>query len=110
MAGKQTFKTVLEKHARSEATGITVPFDVEEVFGAKRVPVKGSIGGAQYRSTVTRMSGKYVLAVPKVFRDAAGIKAGETVEVTIERDTEKRTVGIPEDLAGALEKCGLRAA
>ena len=110
MAEKQTFKTVLEKHARSEATAISVPFDVEKVFGAKRVPVKVSIGRAEYRSTVTRMSGKYVLAVPKVFRDAAGIKAGETVEVTIERDTEKRTVGIPEDLAAALEKSGLRAA
>ncbi|MEO6655772.1 MAG: DUF1905 domain-containing protein [Pyrinomonadaceae bacterium] len=40
MTEKQTFKTVLEKHPGMEATGITIPFDVEKVFGAKRVPVK----------------------------------------------------------------------
>ena len=71
MAEKQTFKTVLEKHPKMDATGITIPFDVEKVFGAKRVPVKVSINGAEYRSTIARMGGKYMLVIPKVFRDAA---------------------------------------
>ncbi|MDQ3490473.1 MAG: DUF1905 domain-containing protein, partial [Acidobacteriota bacterium] len=37
------------------ATGITIPFDVENVFGAKRFPVKASINGANYRRSVVRM-------------------------------------------------------
>lgn len=37
MAEKQTFKTKLEKHENMDAAGITIPFDVEQVFGAKRV-------------------------------------------------------------------------
>lgn len=104
MAEKQTFDTVLEKHENMEATGITIPFDVEKVFGAKRVPVKVRINDAEYRSTVFRMGGKYMMAVPKVFREAAGIKAGEKITVTMEKDLEKRTVEVPKDLAEALKK------
>lgn len=40
MAEKQIFKTVLEQHKGMDATGITILFDVEKVFGAKRVPVR----------------------------------------------------------------------
>jgi hypothetical protein len=103
MAEKQTFDTVLEKHEHIDATGITVPFDVEKVFGAKRVPVKAWINGAEYRGSVFRMGGKYMMAVPKVFRAAAGIKAGEKITVTIEKDTAKRAVELPPDLAEALK-------
>ncbi len=107
MAEKQIFEVVLEKHENMEATGITIPFDVEKVFGAKRVPVKVSINGAEYRSTIMKMGGKYMMAVPKVFREAAEIKAGELVTVTMEKDTEKRAVEVPKDLAEALKKADL---
>ena len=107
MAEKQTFDTVLEKHEHIDATGITIPFDVEKVFGAKRVPVKAWINGAEYQGSVFRMGGKYMMAVPKVFREAAGIKAGEKITVTIEKDAGKRTVELPPDLAEALKNAGL---
>ena len=99
MAEKQTFETVLEKHPGMEATGITIPFDVEKVFCAKRVPVKASINGADYRGSIVRMGGVFCLGIPKAFRDKAGIKAGDHVVVTIERDTEERSVVVPKDLA-----------
>jgi bifunctional DNA-binding transcriptional regulator/antitoxin component of YhaV-PrlF toxin-antitoxin module len=104
MAEKQIFTVVLEKHEKMEATGITIPFDVETVFGAKRVPVKATINGAEYKGTVVRMGGKYMLGIPKVFRDAAGIKAGDNIVVTLERDSEERTVTPPPDLAAELSK------
>lgn len=107
MAEKQIFDARLEKHPNMEATGITIPFDVEKVFGAKRVPVKVSINGADYRGSVVRMSGKYMLGIPKVFRGAAGIKAGDTITVEMERDTEERTVDVPKDFADALEAAGV---
>ncbi len=37
-------------------------------------------------------------------RGAAGVKAGDKVEITLELDTEPRTVAVPEDLAAALSK------
>ncbi len=107
MDGKQTFETVLIKDDKLEATGIEIPFDVEAVFGAKRVPVKAVINGAEYRGSIARMGGKYVLGVPKIFREAAGIRAGEHIVVTIELDIEERTVTVPLDFADALMTNGL---
>ena len=108
MADKQTFSCVLKKHPTLNATGITVPFDVEAVFGAKRVPVKATINGAEYRGSVVRMAGKYMLGIPKEFRDRAGIEAGEHIVVTLEHDCTERTVDVPKDLAAELKKAGLR--
>jgi len=103
MAEKQIFKVVLEKHENMEATGITIPFDVEKVFGGKRVPVKVWVNGVEHRSTIHRYGEKYMMAVPKRFRDAAGIKAYETITVEMMRDTEERVIEPPEDLAKALK-------
>ena len=108
MAEKQTFETLLEKHENMDATGITIPFDVEKVFGAKRVPVRVSINGAEYRTTVMRMGGKYVMAVPKKFRNEAGINAGEMITVEMEKDSEKRSVEVPNDLAVEITKRDLQ--
>ena len=110
MAKKQTFEAVLEKHDKLDATGIVIPFDVDAVFGAKRVPVKAVINGAEYRGSVVRMGGKYMLGIPKLFREAAGIGAGDNIVVTLERDIEERTVTVPEGFAAELSKLGLRDA
>jgi bifunctional DNA-binding transcriptional regulator/antitoxin component of YhaV-PrlF toxin-antitoxin module len=101
---KQTITVKLEKHPKLDATGITIPFDVEEVWGAKRVPVRAEINGAQYRGSIVRMGGKYMLGIPKAFREASGIKAGDNIVVTLEKDTEERTVTPPADLARELGK------
>ncbi|MDQ1525018.1 MAG: hypothetical protein QOE47_2942, partial [Pyrinomonadaceae bacterium] len=46
MATAKRFRVLLEKHDTSEATGITIPFDVEQTFGTRaRVPVRGTING-----------------------------------------------------------------
>jgi bifunctional DNA-binding transcriptional regulator/antitoxin component of YhaV-PrlF toxin-antitoxin module len=103
-SAKQTITVQLEKHDNMEATGITIPFDVEAVFGSKRVPVKAVVNGAEYRGTIVRMGGKYMLGIPKVFREAAGVSAGDNIVVTLEKDTAERTVEIPADLARELKK------
>lgn len=107
MTDKQTFETVLVKHEKLDATGIQIPFDVEAVFGAKRVPVKAVINGAEYRGSIARMGGTYMLGVPKEFRTRAGIAAGDHIVVTLEKDTAERKVAIPADLAAALEESGI---
>jgi bifunctional DNA-binding transcriptional regulator/antitoxin component of YhaV-PrlF toxin-antitoxin module len=101
---KQTIKVKLEKHERLEATGIAIPFDVEEVFGAKRVAVKATVNGAGYRGSIVRMGGKYMLGIPKAFREEAGLKAGDNIVVTLEKDEQERTVEVPADLANELKK------
>ena len=93
---------MLEQAPGMNATGITIPFDVEEVFGAKRVPVKATINDVEYRGSIVRMGGVYCLGVPKAFRDSAGIKAGDNIVVTLEVDSAPREVVMPDDLAAAL--------
>jgi len=107
MADKQTFKTVLEKHPTMNATGIKIPFDVAKIFGAKRVPVIATINNATYRGSIVVMGGEYMLGIPKVFRDAAGISGGDEIVVTVEKDTAERTVDPPADLRSELKKHAL---
>lgn len=107
MAAKQTIEVLLEKHPTMEATGITIPFDVEQVFGSKRVAVRATVNGTVYRGSIVRMGGKYMLGIPKAFRDKAGISAGEKIKVTIEADDEPRTVEMPKDLSAAIKKAGV---
>src|SRR5688572_18309758 len=102
MADKQTFQATLEKHPTMNATGITIPFDIEEIWGSKRVPVFATINNATYRGSIVSMGGKYMLGIPKAFRDAAGINAGDNIVVTMERDIKERTVDPPVDLAAAI--------
>ncbi|MBA3353662.1 MAG: DUF1905 domain-containing protein [Blastocatellia bacterium] len=93
---KQTVTVKLEKHEKMEATGITIPFDVETVFGSKRLPVRAVVNGAEYRGTIVRMGGKYMLGIPKAFREEAGVKAGDNIVVTLEPDISDRTVTVPD--------------
>src|ERR1043165_4849702 len=45
----------------------------------------------------------HFMVVNREMREAAGLRGGETVPVTMERDTEARTVTPPADLARALK-------
>jgi hypothetical protein len=84
---------------------ITPPVDVQEVFGTRaRVPVRGTINGFPFRSSLMPMGGCHMMPVNKALRDGAGVDAGDTVEVAMERDEEKRTVDAPAVLTKALAK------
>jgi hypothetical protein len=102
-SAKQTLTVKLEKHPSMDAAWIKVPFDAEQVFGARRVPVKARVNGLEYRGTIVRMGGEYVLGIPKVFREAATVELGENIVVTLEMDIAERTVTPPADLALALK-------
>jgi bifunctional DNA-binding transcriptional regulator/antitoxin component of YhaV-PrlF toxin-antitoxin module len=103
----QRFRTTLQLHGRT-ATGISVPPDVVEALGAgKRPPVRVTVQGANgsysYRSTVAPMGGQLLVPVSAEHRKAAGVAAGDELEVQLEHDTEPRVVEVPADLATALD-------
>jgi hypothetical protein len=83
---------------------VEVPFDVGEVFGEKRAPVKGTVNGTPFRGRVAVYGGKYYLGFRKEIRDQARIDAGDEVEIEIDVDTAPRVVEVPEDLARVLNK------
>jgi hypothetical protein len=85
------------------ATGIPVPEEVVLGLGrGKRVPVTVTIGGYTYRSTIAPYNGHYMLPLSAEHREAAGVTAGQEVEVGLEVDDAPREVDVPEDLGAAL--------
>lgn len=100
------FEAVLVKPAAVGAwTYITVPLDIEELFGRKsQVRVKGTINGIAYKgSLMPHGNGTHYMVVNQTLRDAAEAAAGSTVNVTMERDDEERFVQVPDDFALQLE-------
>jgi hypothetical protein len=107
-----TFTTIVLKDDQVNATGLPVPAEAVTAMGAGKKPkVKVSLNGHTYRSTVAAYGDVFILPLSAEHRTAAGVQAGDTVEVTIELDTEPRTVEVPADLAAALAaKPGARPA
>lgn len=90
-----------------ELFSIYLPFDPREVFGKARPPVKVTIKGYTYRSTIANMGKGHMLPLRESNRLAAGVEPGETVEITLELDTEKREISPPADLEAALKAAGV---
>jgi hypothetical protein len=109
---KTTFTTTLLKDDKVNATGISVPAEaIAALGGKKKPPVVVTINGFTYRSTVAAYGDVYLIPLSQERRAAAGVEAGDTIDVTLELDTEPRTVEVPDDLAAALAaKPGARAA
>jgi hypothetical protein len=91
--------------AGKTAAGIEVPEKVVTALGSsKRPPVRATINGYTYRSTVAVMGGKFMLGISNEVRKSAGVEAGQTVDIDLELDTEIREVPIPPDFAAALAR------
>ena len=86
------------------ATGIEVPAEVVEALAAgKRPPVRVTINGFTYRSTIAVMGGRYMVGVSADNRAGAGVKGGDEIDVDIELDNAPREVVVPAELAAALD-------
>ena len=85
------------------ATGIEVPAKVVERLGSKRPKVRATINGYTYRSSVSPMSGTFMLGVSAEVREKASVSAGDTVDVDLDLDTEPREIAVPADFAKALK-------
>jgi bifunctional DNA-binding transcriptional regulator/antitoxin component of YhaV-PrlF toxin-antitoxin module len=106
---KTTFTTTIFKDDKLDATGIQVPPEaITALASGKKPRVKVSLNGYTYRSTVAVMGGAYLIPLAKEHRSAAGIQAGDTVEIILELDTEERTIEVPADLAAALSEHGVK--
>jgi hypothetical protein len=101
----QTFTAILK---RPEGVGTwtycDIPFDVTLLYGVKgQVKVKGVLNGQTFRSSgMPHGDGTHYLVVNKALRDAAGVRQGDSVQVSIEPDQESRNLTLPLDLVKAL--------
>jgi bifunctional DNA-binding transcriptional regulator/antitoxin component of YhaV-PrlF toxin-antitoxin module len=97
----ESFKAILGGEEGDRPT-VELPFDGKERFGKARAPVRGTVNGTGFRTTVAVYGGVYMIGFNKDLRERAGITIGDEVEVTIELDDQPRTVDVPPALAAAL--------
>jgi hypothetical protein len=98
------FRATIELAGKT-ATGIEVPAVAVAKLGSSKKPaVSVTIKGYTYRSTVATMGGRFMLPISAQVREAAGVAAGQKVDVEIELDTAPREVTVPADLARALAR------
>jgi hypothetical protein len=98
------FTAPLELHGKT-ATGIEVPEDVVAGLNAgKRIPVRVTINGYTYPSTIAPYNGRYLLPVSAEVRAGAKVAAGDTLTITLEVDATERKIAVPDDLAAVLKK------
>ena len=98
------FRTTVVQSGRT-ATGLQVPDDVVAALGGgKRPPVTVTLGGYGYRTTIAPMGGAFWIPLAAEHREAAGLVAGQEVDVRVELDTAPRETPLPEDLAAALDE------
>ena len=93
------FEAEIKKVDGKDASYIEIPFDVEKEFGAKRIKVKASFDGIEYRGSIVKMGLPcYMIGLTKDIRNKIGKTYGDTVKVIVERDVEERIIEIPEEL------------
>jgi len=98
------FKATLTREPDSSATFVMIPYDILEVWGTRsRVPVKGTINGHAFRSTIAPYGGVHYLGINRNLREAAGVKAGDIVDIELEKDLEPRVLEVPPDFQSALD-------
>jgi hypothetical protein len=96
----KTFKTTILREG--SMCSIPLTFDPKSVFGKVRAPVKVTLNGYTFRSTIAAMGGPPCIPLRKSHREAAGLEGHETLEVRLELDTERREVKPPADFVRAL--------
>ena len=95
------FKGTVQRHG--SAGFIELPFDPREKFGKVRAPVRVTVNGYTFRTTIAAMGGPPCIGMRTSYREAAGLEGGEKVEVRVALDDEERVVTPPADLVKALK-------
>lgn len=105
-----------EAAIQSSGTGrggalVPVPPEVIEALGGGgRIPVLATFDGIAYKGSIVSMGSGPCIGILKSIREEIGKQPGDTVAVTLVRDSGERTVDVPDDLAAALAEAGAREA
>ncbi|MGV3024178.1 YdeI/OmpD-associated family protein [Clostridium thermobutyricum] len=101
----EKFKSEILKVEGKDASYIKIPFNVEEKYNAKRVKVKATFDGIEYKGSIVKMGVDcHILGITKAIRNSLNKTFGDIIDVTIEEDKEERIVEIPKEFKELLEK------
>jgi len=102
---KLEFRTKILGREAGVVAAIDPPIDVVEFFGTRaRVPIRGTINGHPFRSSLMPCGARRMMPVNRALCEGAGVEPGDIVDVVMERDEAERTVEAPPLLKKALAK------
>lgn len=104
------FRALIEEARGGGGAWVQVPPSViEELGGAKRIPVRATFDGVPYQGSVVSMGAAdgMVIGILKDIQTRLGKSPGDEVLVTLTRDDGPREVEVPQDLSQALERAGV---
>jgi hypothetical protein len=98
------FRTTILQNSKT-AAGIPIPEEViEGLASGRRAPVRMTINGHTYRSSLATVNGRAMVGISVENRAKAGVAGGDEVDIDIEVDTQPREVTVPSDFAAALDQ------
>jgi bifunctional DNA-binding transcriptional regulator/antitoxin component of YhaV-PrlF toxin-antitoxin module len=97
------FDAIIKKHEGIDGAYVEVPFDIDQIFGARRVKVKVKFDNCDYRGSIVNMSGCYLIGITKEIREKINKCPGDIVSVIVEKDEEERNVVLSKDFEQALQ-------
>jgi len=87
-----------------EAACVLFPYDVKEAFGTKgQVKINATFDGIPYQGSLANMGFGHIVILRKDIKAQVGKTHGDTVRVTIQKDTAERIVEVPTELKATLE-------
>lgn len=100
---KQSFRAKVEPVTGVSSLFVRLPPKTMAAFAPrKRVPVKVTVNGFTFRTTIADMGGGPMIGFNATARKSAQLAAADVVELTVALDTEERTVTTPADLLAAM--------
>ncbi|OGO39805.1 MAG: hypothetical protein A2147_00025 [Chloroflexi bacterium RBG_16_57_8] len=83
---------------------VDVPGEISSALGGRGyIKVRGTLNATPFRATLVPVKGKpYRLYVNIYMRQQAGVGTGDSVDITLELDTEPRDLPVPRELAEVL--------
>jgi len=102
---KLRFQAKIQGREAGVVAAIAPPVDVIEYFGTRaRVPIRGTINGFPFRSSLMPCGNARMMPVNKTLCQGAGVQPGDLVDVVMEKDEAERTVKAPPELERELAK------
>ena len=102
---KLRFQAKIQGREAGVVAATAPPVDVIEYFGTRaRVPIRGTINGFPFRSSLMPCGNARMMPVNKTLCQGAGVQPGDLVDVVMEKDEAERTVKAPPELERELAK------
>jgi hypothetical protein len=97
---KYEFEGIIQKHEGMDAAFVEFPYDTEKEFGQKgMVKVRITAEGHTWRSSLAKMGlDCHWIGLTQAVRKIICKNPGDKIHLIVEKDTEERTVEIPQEL------------